>query len=82
MSNRLNALILATRLKGLDATSAGARNLVIEFVEKHGELLTRRCCDELYKEVKKYLISVYDENPNPYVLNKVIELAYKVGTEG
>ena len=52
MSNRLNALILATRLKGLDATTAGARNLVIEFVEKHGELLTARFCDELYKEVQ------------------------------
>ena len=82
MSNRLNVLILAAHLKGLKADEDGTLSIISEFVEKHGELLASRTCNELYTAIQEYLISWYtNERPMEYKLDKVVQLAYAIGTE-
>ena len=82
MSTRLDALVFAIRLQDLDPNSDGVRlKAIIEFVEKHDDLLERRCCDDLYEGIKQYLIDIYKGRiATKEQLDYIIQEAYKVGS--
>ena len=82
MSTRLDALVFAIRLKDLYPDKDGVRLAAIrEFVEKHDDLLSRRCCCDLYEGIKQYLIDIYKGRiPTKEQLDYIIQEAYKVGS--
>ena len=82
MSTRLDALVFAIRLQGLDPDKDGVRlEAISEFVENHDDLLARRCCDDLYEGIKQYLIDIYKGRiPTKEQLDYIIQEAYKVGS--
>ncbi|MBO7713242.1 MAG: hypothetical protein J6S85_06700 [Methanobrevibacter sp.] len=82
MSTRLDALVFAIRLQGLDPNHDGYDlNAIIEFVEKHDVLLSSCCCEDLYEGIKQYLIDIYKGRiTTKEQLDYIIQEAYKVGT--
>ena len=82
MSTRLDALVFAIRLQGLDPDKDGVRlEAIVEFVEKHADLFAKYCCVDLYEGIKQYLIDIYKGRiTTKEQLDYIIQEAYNVGT--